>query len=173
MRQIRRFVIVSVLLLVAGCATSSDPAQGGFISGVNGILTGSYDQRVNARSGELYRLKTQQVAAQDEARRAQSDVAGRERQVRELRDKVNRLDRSLKAAQAAAARQQSQNVSLSVKDRQLAAELESDRARLATLQAQLQSGAAGADYEAEQQQYLSLQAAIEALGEQLRGAQSQ
>lgn len=166
-------IFITALLLLAGCATSPDPAQGGFISGVNGILSGNYDRRVRVQSDELTRLRMEQAAAEDQARRASSAVADRERQLDDLHGKVARLDRSLKAAQASISRQRAQNVSLSDADRQFAVELANDKARLAALQAKLQSGSAGADYDAEKQQYLSLQAAIEALAEQLKETQSQ
>jgi chromosome segregation ATPase len=167
----RSVPVVGVLVLLAGCATSPDPAQGGFISGVNGLLSGGYDQRVRAQSAQLTQMQIQQAAAEDEARRTNLALADREHRLATLRTQVAALDRSLKASRAAAERQRARNNDLSVSDRNLTSELDAANARLRNLQDQLRSDTSGADYEHEKQQYLSLQATIEALSEQLHEAQ--
>lgn len=160
---------VPLLLLLAGCATSPDPAKGGFISGVSGLLSGSYDQRVAEQSNELYRMRAQQAAAEAEAHSANAALAQRQQSVEAMRASVSRLDRSLKAAQAKVARQRTGNAALSAKDLELTRELESAQARLARLRAQLASARPTEDYEAVRQEYESLQAAIQALNQQLEG----
>ncbi len=45
----RHILIASFLILpVAACETSSDPAAGGFINGLAGVTTGTYDARIAA-----------------------------------------------------------------------------------------------------------------------------
>jgi chromosome segregation ATPase len=169
MRSTSPATIFAALLLLAGCATSPDPAQGGFISGVNGLLSGGYKQRVAEQSTDLEQMRMQQAAAEAQSNQARAALSERERQVAKLRGDVSRLDRSLKDAQAKAARQRIQNVALSDRDRQLMSDLESDKARLAILQRQLSSNMAADDYDAARQEYLNLEASIEALIEQLKG----
>jgi chromosome segregation ATPase len=52
------FVIVAITTAVAGCAgVSSDPRTGGLASGIHGIATGAYDQRITDRRNTLTNLK--------------------------------------------------------------------------------------------------------------------
>jgi chromosome segregation ATPase len=169
MRLLQSAAAVPALLLLAACATSPDPTQGGFISGVNDLMSGGYNQRVATQSMELDRMRAQQAAAEANAYQANAALAERQRSLANLRSDVARLDRSLKDVQARAAQQRAQNVALSDRDRQLMRDLDTAKARMASLQEQLRSRPAGDDYDAVQQEYLSLQKAIAALNEQLRG----
>jgi chromosome segregation ATPase len=169
MRLLQSAAALSTLLLLAACATSPDPTQGGFISGVNGLMSGGYNQRVAAQSVELDRMRAQQAAAEANAAQANATLTERQRALANLRSDVARLDRSLRDVQARAAQQRAQNVALSDRDRKLMSDLEGAKARMATLQEQLRSRTAGDDNDAVQQEYLSLQKAIGALNEQLKG----
>lgn len=163
----------SLLLLLAGCATSPDPAQGGFISGVNGLLSGGYNQRVNQQSYELQQMRAQQQAAEASAYQAKNTLANREERVAMLRTDVARLDRSLKGAQQKASQLRQANAALSDHDRQLLSDLDAAKARLAALQQQLPANASNDEYNAAREEYQSLQAAIAALNEQLSGGRRQ
>lgn len=164
----RAFILGPALALLAGCATSPDPSQGGFISGVNGLLSGGYDQRVQVQSGELNRMRTEQQDAEAEANRSRSALAGRERRLHDLSVQVAMLDKSLKESRAEAARQRARSAELSDADRRLRDDLENVNTRLESLRSKLASDRAGTDYDAERQQYLNLQATIEALHDQLK-----
>jgi chromosome segregation ATPase len=167
MRLIPFTAVSAMLLLLAGCATSPDPAQGGFISGVNGLMSGGYDQRVAAQSMELDRMRAQQAAAQATANQAQVTLAARERSLDTLRGDVARLERSLRDAQAKAARQRAQNASLSDRDRQLMTDLDRSKARLAGLQEQLRANPTPQEYDAVQKEYLDLRTTVTALNQEL------
>jgi len=54
--------ILVTALALAACATSDDPADGGFFNGVNGIASGKYQARVDEQ---------QQGLAKDQARNAE------------------------------------------------------------------------------------------------------
>jgi chromosome segregation ATPase len=170
MRSTQSAIAPPTLLLLAACATSSDPAQGGFISGVNGLLSGGYNQRIAAQQQELNSMRAQQMAAQASADQSRATLAQHQQALVNLRNNVARLDRSLRDIQGRVAQQRAQNVSLSDKDRQLASDLERAKARLAKLQEQLQSTTSDEEYEAARKEYLSLQTAIAALSEQLKGS---
>lgn len=169
MRSTSSATTVLALLLLAGCATSSDPAKGGFISGVSGLLSGGYNQRLSDQSTDLRLMRGQQAAAEANANQTKAALVERERMVAALRNDVAKLDRSLKDAQARAAQQRAQNATLSDRDRQLMSDLEAARARLEVLKKQIPSSATADDYEAAKKEYFSLQAAIVALNEQLKG----
>jgi hypothetical protein len=167
MRSMRSAIAVLMLLVLAGCATSPDPSKGGFISGVSGLMSGSYDQRVAEQSMELDRMRAQQVAAENQANLYRAALVGREQKLASLRSDVAGLDRSLKGLQAKAAQQRAGNVAFSDKDRQLMDDLAGANARLATLQEKLRSNTAADDYEATRQEYLGLRTAIVTLSKQL------
>jgi hypothetical protein len=38
---------VMAVLMIGGCTMSTDPSQGGFVAGVQGIATGAYDARID------------------------------------------------------------------------------------------------------------------------------
>jgi hypothetical protein len=100
-------------VLAAGCATSADPHEGGFVSGVVGLAGGGYQRRVDEREGvhqgELdaqQRLKAQARALEQERTqvrgelaRAQARLAGQERRIAEQRSRL-RAEGKSPAAQA-------------------------------------------------------------------------
>lgn len=43
---------LGIAALLAGCQTSSDPADGGFFNGVAGVSSGTYQGRVDALEGQ-------------------------------------------------------------------------------------------------------------------------
>ena len=171
MRSVRSALTCSLLLLLAGCATSPDPTQGGFISGVNGLLSGGYDQRVASQQQELDSMRAQQAAAQMSANQYKAALQEHQQALVAMRANVARLNQSVRDMQAKVARQRMQNGVVSDKDRELAQDLESAQVRLAKLQGQLQSGTSSDDYESARREYASLQTAIAALSEQLKESQ--
>jgi chromosome segregation ATPase len=68
----------AAVLLAAGltaCATSDDPAEGGFISGVTGLAGGGYDRRIEEREDAYKEQLDAQAALQAEARRLEQERA--------------------------------------------------------------------------------------------------
>ena len=47
------FRSVAITLLLSACATSKDPADGGFFNGVSGLAGGGYQARVDEREANL------------------------------------------------------------------------------------------------------------------------
>jgi hypothetical protein len=68
-----------LLLLQAGCVTSPDPSEGGFLTRVNGLISGGYNQRVANQSVELDLMRAQQAASAQAAGQARVDLAHRQR----------------------------------------------------------------------------------------------
>lgn len=92
----------SLTVCLAGCATSADPHEGGFVSGVVGLAGGGYqrriDERESAHKGELdaqQRLKAQARALEEERaqvrgdlNRARARLATQERRIAEERARL-------------------------------------------------------------------------------------
>lgn len=64
--------------LLAGCATSDDPADGGFFSGVAGVAGGGFEGRVAEREAAVAAEQARQAALE-------AELAGLEREYRQLR----------------------------------------------------------------------------------------
>ncbi len=77
-----RLLSAGLSVIVAGCATSADPHEGGFVSGVVGLAGGGYQRRVDDREGvhqgELdaqQRLKAQARSLEQERAQVSGDLA--------------------------------------------------------------------------------------------------
>lgn len=74
-------ICACIPIWLSGCATSADPHQGGFVSGVVGLAGGGYQRRVDEREGvyrdELdaqQRLKAQARALEEERAAVKGDL---------------------------------------------------------------------------------------------------
>lgn len=102
----RALVLGLGLLVLGGCASSTDPREGGFFGGVQGLGSGAYDARLKERddrlatlretqaelSGERATLEASQLAAEEaleqeraEYARLERDIDGLERRLAELK----------------------------------------------------------------------------------------
>ena len=51
----------SIIFLICGCAINPDPGQGGFIDGLVGIYSGSYNNRIEQRKKILEQLQEETI----------------------------------------------------------------------------------------------------------------
>lgn len=70
-----------VMLIVAGCAASDDPADGGFFNGIAGLAGGGYDARIETRQAGL----DASLARQDTLR---AELAALSRQHSDLKTRI-------------------------------------------------------------------------------------
>ena len=94
----RRLAIGALFLALAGCQTSDDPRQGGFISGVINLAGGGYDARVQREETALQAERTtrsnqdiEEDALRRERRQLTQDVA-------EAQDRIAALERRVRQA---------------------------------------------------------------------------
>jgi len=98
--------VIQVGLLViglSGCATSPDPHQGGFVSGVVGLAGGGYQRRIDERQG-IYKgeldaqerlraqaraLEQERAAARGDLDRARARLASQERRIAQERARLS------------------------------------------------------------------------------------
>lgn len=87
----RGFVTLVLLVVLAACDTS-DPRQGGFLGGVGGILSGSYDDRLAQREAtykDALARRNREAAEREEIDRV---VATRTEEAERLRVDIRELD---------------------------------------------------------------------------------
>ncbi len=139
-------------LLLAGCESNPDPAQGGFISGISGLGSGSYQDRLDQKEAELAAAEAERTALEEEAAIAESErsrlssqVDEAERRLTTLGHDIAKLDKQI--AEASRQRQLSDEefaaLKAEVRDLQLAqnllqsdpvVDLETKRQRIARLE---------------------------------------
>jgi chromosome segregation ATPase len=68
-------VVAALTAGLSACATSDDPADGGFISGVAGIAGGGYDKRIEEREDAYREQLDAQAALEAEGRRLEQERA--------------------------------------------------------------------------------------------------
>ncbi len=93
------FYMALTLGVLAGCQTTTDPAEGGFFSGVSGIATGAYEDRVSASEAEVAsaQARNDALAAQQSAlgariKSSESELAGLKFQILQQRDALGPTD---------------------------------------------------------------------------------
>ncbi|RLJ98510.1 hypothetical protein [Ruegeria conchae] len=100
-----RFAALPCLLL-AGCQTTTDPADGGFFAGVSGITTGAYDDRIAAAEGDVATAEARNEALAAQIRNSESELAQLKLNILQRRDAIGgddaataaRIDRVLNDA---------------------------------------------------------------------------
>ncbi|MEO0388884.1 MAG: hypothetical protein AAF281_15415, partial [Pseudomonadota bacterium] len=65
-------LIPGAVLILGACTVNEDPAAGGFVSGVAGVTTGSFQARVDALEGEAESERARQASLE-------AQIAGLER----------------------------------------------------------------------------------------------
>ncbi|MEM1005704.1 MAG: hypothetical protein AAGK26_09985, partial [Pseudomonadota bacterium] len=84
-------------LLLTACQTTTDPAEGGFFSGVSGIATGAYDQRIETAEGEVAAAQVRNQALADQIRTSESDLAQLKLKILGQRDALGGTDAATSA----------------------------------------------------------------------------
>ncbi len=76
-RYLTPVAALAALPLIAGCATSTDPAEGGFFNGVAGIASGAYERQIAEQEQQVAdaRARNDRLAAQQSALQAQIKAA--------------------------------------------------------------------------------------------------
>jgi chromosome segregation ATPase len=84
---------------LAGCQTTTDPAEGGFFNGVSGITSGAYEDRVAAGEADVASaqarndaLAAQQSALASQIKSSESELAGLKFRILQQRDALGTTD---------------------------------------------------------------------------------
>jgi hypothetical protein len=77
----KKAVSCGVFIALAGCAVSDNPADGGFLSGVTGLSSGTYDQRIDERTAAVETEQARQAQLAAELSGLESEYANLQRQI--------------------------------------------------------------------------------------------
>lgn len=81
-------------LSLGGCVTD-DPSKGGFLGGVAGLVSGSYDKRLETQKNTLEEHKQRQAEAERANTELKAQLAAREREAQQLKAQTASLDREI------------------------------------------------------------------------------
>ncbi|QIE43484.1 hypothetical protein [Meridianimarinicoccus aquatilis] len=70
-----------LILLLAACSVSENPADGGFISGVSGLSSGTYDQRIDEKTAAVETERQRQAQLTAELSGLEAEYAELQRQI--------------------------------------------------------------------------------------------
>lgn len=93
----RGALIVLGAVVVAACATTDDPSRGGFVSGVQGLSSGAYEERIREREANLERMRALQQDLEQESSELEALKRQRQQQLADERRKLEALDRDTRA----------------------------------------------------------------------------
>lgn len=97
---INRFVILSVgVVLLAGCAASVDPREGGLAGGLRGIMSGEYDKRLQDRQQRVAQLESEANSIRSDQVRLIRDRGRKEGELAQLRKEVDTIHNNIVRAQ--------------------------------------------------------------------------
>lgn len=97
MRNMQRLGVAAGILLLAGCATTDDPREGGFFSGLYGLGSGAYDQRIAEREQNLQALKQIEAGSVAEQSSLQRDKAASTAELQQLEAQSRQMEAELRS----------------------------------------------------------------------------
>lgn len=90
-------VISLAIIFLSACATSTDPHEGGFLGGVQGLSSGEYDRRHDERQARLERMKQQQSQLDNESRSLTQDKSSLEKKLQAEKRNIRKLHNDSKS----------------------------------------------------------------------------
>ena len=108
-------LLFALAIFCSGCASSTDPREGGFFGGVQGLQSGAYEERVQSREESLDRLRAlqakldaEQSSLGAEKRSLEEEIALERQNLTAMEQEVAGLKQSLDTYQAGDAQKQQQ-----------------------------------------------------------------
>ncbi len=88
-------LLFALAIFCSGCASSTDPREGGFFGGVHGLQSGVYAERVQTREESLNRLRALQQELDVEQAELEGQKASLEKELALERQSLAALDREV------------------------------------------------------------------------------
>ncbi len=98
--MIKKSAILIAALAVSACETTGDPADGGFLAGVSGLLGGGYQERIYAEEAALQQEQAAAAALQAQQQQTAAQTSSIAAQITRLRAQHTQLRLSISAKAA-------------------------------------------------------------------------
>ena len=156
-KQLRSGLLLFALaIFCSACASSTDPREGGFFGGVQGLQSGAYEERVQSRADSLNRLRDLQQeldakqAKLDNQKKTLEETIDLERQsLAALEQEVAGLEQDLSTYQADDAQKKQQIQELQTRLTELKSQMQTQTSALDALEG---SGAGDTDQDLRRRQ---------------------
>ncbi len=102
-------IIALLILFLNGCATSTDPHEGGFLGGVQGLSSGEYERRKKERQQRLERIKQEQSNLDNYSQSLEKNKASLEKKLQEEKRLIAKLNKDSQALEEKIAQLKSEN----------------------------------------------------------------
>ncbi|MCB1853189.1 MAG: hypothetical protein KDI83_20845 [Gammaproteobacteria bacterium] len=99
MNLLRTISIVGSIGLLAGCATSDDPREGGLFGGIQGLAGGGYERRISEREENLARMREMQRELSQESAALDAQKQQHQQALQMERRKLAALDADVRSLQ--------------------------------------------------------------------------
>jgi chromosome segregation ATPase len=98
--EVKAIAAASAMIALAGCETTTDPAKGGFISGLQNLNNSGYEQRVGERKAAAEDMLDENTRKQRELERVRAQSAALASQRSEAETKLGGLQKDINAMSA-------------------------------------------------------------------------
>jgi septal ring factor EnvC (AmiA/AmiB activator) len=105
----------SLLVVITGCATTSDPRQGGLFGGIAGLSSGAYEERLKQRENDLAQQQSTHQDLTQESIRLKGDTQKLESELAsltEMDEKLSDLQKEIDQLQAKSDKQKDEIATL-------------------------------------------------------------
>jgi len=92
--QGKLFITLIALFLLTACA-STNPREGGFIGGLQGIFSGAYDARIQNGQRELSEVERRNQSLQEESKSLDAEVRARDRMLAMEQDRLANMQNDI------------------------------------------------------------------------------
>ena len=134
-------LLFAFVLLSLGCASSTNPREGGFFGGVQGLQSGAYEERVQSRADSLNRLRdlqqdldAKQANLESQKASLEEEVALERQSLAALQQEVVGLEQDLNMYQADDAQKEQQIQELQTRLTELKSQMQAQTSALDALE---------------------------------------
>ncbi|MCW8906137.1 MAG: hypothetical protein OQL28_02725 [Sedimenticola sp.] len=86
--KLQLLIVFGSAWLVAGCVTTDDPREGGFLGGVHGLTSGAYERRTQEREANLEKMREMQNELNNESKQLARQKQQRQQVLQEEKGKL-------------------------------------------------------------------------------------
>jgi len=135
-----RLVIAFIVsLTLTACATSQDPREGGFIGGLQGILGGAYDARIQKSQGELSNQQSLNQGLKEKSKSLDMEVQARDLLLASEQDRLAKMEGDISKLESDISLLTAKSDQQKVKIAALKRRIEDQRTRLKSLQSSIRN----------------------------------